>query len=87
MYVGDGGVFSTPDPTLRLTQEGGPLSIWHVPPWLKECGLTYHGKAERWLPDDRLQAVARGQEFVSDIGNREDAKDWLNMIISKDQIA
>ena len=87
LYVGDGGVFSTPDPTLRLTQEGGPLSVWRVPPWLRECGLTYHGNAERWLPDDRLKAVARGQEFVSDIGDRDDAKDWLNMIISKDQSA
>jgi hypothetical protein len=85
LYLGSGGVFSTPDPALRLTQQGGPLSVWRVPPWLKECGVTYHGNADRWLLDDRLQAVARGQEFVTDISGREDAKDWLNMIISQEQ--
>lgn len=83
LYVGEGRVFSKPAPELRLTQEGGPLSVWQVPPWLRACGLTFHGDVKRWLPNDRLQSVARGQEFVCDIGNCQDAKDWLCRILAK----
>lgn len=82
LYLGEGNVFTKPDPELRLTQEGGPLSIWRVPAWLKDCGLTYHRKPDRWLPDNRLKSVARGQEFVCDIGNRQDAREWLDHVIA-----
>ena len=86
LYLGKGGVFKELHHGLRLTQDGGPLSIWNVPSWLKECGLTYHRAPKRWLPDNRLQCVARGQEFVSDIADRSDAKDWLEELISKDSV-
>lgn len=66
---------------LRLTAPGSPMpSLWAVPPWLDPLrggtGLTYH-PAERWNPDGTLRSAARGQEFVADVGNRQDAVDWL----------
>jgi hypothetical protein len=39
--------------------------------------LSFHGKPERWLANDRLEVVARGQEFVADIGDDATARDWL----------
>ena len=32
--------------------------------------------------DGCLQSVARGQEFVTDIGERKDARDWLAGVIA-----
>lgn len=59
--------------------------MWCVPEWLRETGLSYHHKAERWLPGNRLQSVARGQEFVTDIGARDDvrgeAQNWADRIM------
>ena len=65
---------------LRLTVPGGPVSLWNVPPWLKRGGLSYHDRAERWLPGNRLQSVARGQEFVADVGNRAAPRAWLKQL-------
>lgn len=67
---------------LRLTVPDGPPSLWQVPAWLRETGLSYHSKADRWLPEDRLQSVARGQEFVADAGERDDARRWAAQIIA-----
>lgn len=66
---------------LRLTVPEGPPSLWRVPPWLGETGLSYHARTERWLPEWRLQSVARGQEFVADIGARNDAREWAARIV------
>lgn len=66
---------------LRLTVPEGPASLWRVPEWLRETGLSYHDRADRWLPDGRLQSVARGQEFVADVGEREDARAWVGEIV------
>ena len=81
IYVGSGTTARTAKKELRLTQEGGPLSIWRIPSWLQETGLTYHDKVHRWLPDRRLNVVARGQEFVTDIGSNPDALSWLKATI------
>ena len=81
LYVGAGTTSQRSPDALRLTTQGGPLSTWHVPPWLREVGLTYHLRSERWLADDRLKAVARGQEFVADIQNHERAQDWLQGVM------
>jgi hypothetical protein len=55
-------------------------SLWSVPDWLNPkaggVGMTYHGD-HRWHDDGQLQAAARGQEFVADIGDRQDAITWL----------
>ncbi len=78
IYRGAGAVASKDHETLRLTQPGGPLRHWIVPGWLRAAGLSFHGKPERWLADNRLEVVARGQEFVADIGNDAPARDWLD---------
>ena len=71
---------SSPD-GLRLTApDAKQLSRWAVPDWLNPkrggCGLTYH-PSERFSADGHLRAAARGQEFVADIGEREDAREWV----------
>jgi len=73
LWIGTGRSAARADPGLRLTRTGaaGP-SGWQIPPWLTETGLSYHGRADRWSQDGaahHLAAVARGQEFVADIGD------------------
>ena len=67
LYVGEGKRARRADCRLRLTAPGENVSVWRVPPWLRKAGLTYHRAPERWLGEDRLRAVARGQEFVAAI--------------------
>ena len=81
VYIGTGAAARQASPDLRLTVEEGPPSLWHLPSFFAETGLSYHGKPARWLPGGRLQSVARGQEFVADIGEREDALEWTETII------
>lgn len=80
------GVMST---GVRLTLPGSSVpSLWAVPDWLHPAsggvGLSYHPDT-RWLPDGHLRAAARGQEFVADIGNRADARNWLVSLIGAQQ--
>ena len=82
-YIGMGQAARRASDTLRLTVPEGPPSLWQVPQWLFETGLSYHHRADRWREDGRLQSVARGQEFVSDNGNREDSRKWLSTIIAE----
>ena len=80
-YLGKGAKAAKASDTLRLTVPEGPPSLWQVPSWLRETGLSYHDRADRWREGDRLQSVARGQEFVADIGQRQDARNWLDAMI------
>lgn len=66
---------------LRLTRAAGPLSRWAVPPWLGRLGLSYHSKPTRWVGENELNAVARGQEFVCDIGDDPAAHGWVESVI------
>ncbi len=77
IYRGHGIAAGKDHAELRLTVEGGPLSLWRIPSWLRETGLSYHGAAERWLPNGNLKSVARGQEFVADVGERTEPRHWL----------
>lgn len=81
-YIGRGSMARLAHGILRLTVPEGPPSLWQVPPWLRETGLSYHDRADRWHGAGRLQSVARGQEFVADIGNRADAAHWLDTIVA-----
>ncbi len=81
-WSGRGGLAQSASGELRLTVPGGPLSHWRVPSFMRKCGLSYHGNAERWHGDGTLTAVSRGQEFVCDTGEREDAKVWLASILA-----
>lgn len=82
IYCGRGRCASRASEALRLTVPGGPPSLWRRPGWLAHGGLSYHDRPERWIagPDKRLQSVARGQEFVADIGNRAAPRRWLDEI-------
>jgi hypothetical protein len=82
LWRGEGQVAARASAALRLTVPGGPPSHWHRPNWLKRGGLTYHDRPDRWLPGRQLKSVARGQEFVADIGRREAPRRWLADIIA-----
>ncbi|WP_338242526.1 hypothetical protein [Aurantiacibacter hainanensis] len=82
LYEGAGRVASQASEALRLTVPEGPPSLWNVPRWLHETGLSYHHRADRWRECGRLQSVARGQEFVADIGDRADAREWLAGVVA-----
>ena len=77
--------FGVLNPGLRLTAPASTQpSLWAVPQWLDPLrggtGMTYH-PAERWNHDGTLRSAARGQEFVADVGDRQDAIDWLLQIL------
>jgi len=82
IYCGRGVSNAPASDDLRLTVPEGPPSLWQVPAWMFETGLSYHGKPDRWLPENRLQSVARGQEFVADVEERADAQQWAAQIIA-----
>ena len=72
---------------VRLTQSGSKQpSRWSVPPWLDPTkggvGLTYN-PLPRWNCHGGLQAAARGQEFVANIGSRDDAVEWLTRLFDE----
>lgn len=81
IYIGPGGTATRASEALRLTVPGGPPSLWQRPEWLKHGGLSYHDRAERWLRGGRLRSVARGQEFVADIGRRAAPRAWLAAVL------
>ena len=82
IYRGEGATAATATAALRLTVPGGTPSIWQRPHWLRPGGLSYHDRADRWLPGGRLRAVSRGQEFVADIGRRKAPREWLANVIA-----
>ncbi|MEO1047428.1 MAG: hypothetical protein AAFW59_03775 [Pseudomonadota bacterium] len=83
IWRGEGGTANRASEALRLTVPGGPPSLWRRPAWLKRGGLSYHHRPERWLQGGKLQSVARGQEFVADIGRRQAPRDWLESVIAE----
>lgn len=83
IWRGGGRVANRASDALRLSVPGGPPSLWQRPAWLKHGGLSYHDRADRWLRAGRLKSVARGQEFVADIGRRKAPREWLKKIIAE----
>ncbi len=82
LYTGKGCLALATPPELRLSRVGKPLSCWRVPTWLRTAGLTFHGNPDRWIGDETLNVVGRGQEFVSDISKVPEAMAWLEHIKS-----
>lgn len=82
VWRGEGVTARRASDALRLTVPGGPPSLWRRPNWLKRGGLSYHDREDRWLPAGRLKSVARGQEFVADIGRRQAPQQWLEQVIA-----
>ena len=83
VYAGPGRQAARASEALRLTVPEGPPSLWARPAWLKRGGLTYHDRADRWLRGGRLRSVARGQEFVADIGRRQAPRAWLARVLEE----
>lgn len=87
IWHGEGCTAAWASDALRLTVPGGPPSLWQRPDWLKPGGLSYHDRADRWIRakngGPKLQSVARGQEFVADIGRRSAPRKWLEAVIAK----
>jgi hypothetical protein len=77
IYIGRGCAATTTPSCLRLSIPGEQISRWRVPHWLRAAGLTYHGRSDRWLDDETLILVGRGQEFVSNISTTPAAFAWL----------
>jgi hypothetical protein len=82
IWFGPGSVAASAPDALRLTRAGGPLNLWQVPPWLRQRGLTYHDRPERWIGRTGLDSAKRGQEFVCDIGKARAPRRWLEEIIA-----
>jgi hypothetical protein len=80
LYLGSGVKAKSAHPALRLTKPGGPLSVWSIPAWLKEAGLTFHGDPDRWIGENELHVASRGQEFISNIGDQAGPREWFRMI-------
>ncbi|MGY4496938.1 hypothetical protein ACVWYH_000865 [Bradyrhizobium sp. GM24.11] len=80
LYLGAGAKARTAHPHLRLTKLGASPSVWRVPSWLKIAGLTYHSNPARWTNEQELIVASRGQEFVSNIGDRPEARDRLRSV-------
>lgn len=83
LYLGRGAQSRRASSTLRLTAPEGPTSMWQVPSWLHDTGLTYHSAEWRWPAADRLQSVAKGQEFIANIDDHGEARSWLDSIIAE----
>lgn len=83
VFAGEGREAMHAGDVLRLTVSGGPPSLWRRPPWLKRGGLTYHDRPNRWMRGGLLRSVARGQEFVADIGRRCEPRDWLENVLTE----
>ena len=81
VWRGEGRVARWAHPELRLTVPGGPPTLWQRPEWLRRGGLSYHDRVDRWLRGGRLRSVARGQEFVADVGRRQAPREWLEAVI------
>lgn len=81
------GAFSQLTPDLVLTAPGVKAkSLWQLPGWLAPGAdgvgrLSYHGDSKRWTRQADgsvwLQTVAKGQEFVMDVGDDSEASAWL----------
>lgn len=87
--ISGAGVFTFYSNSLRLTAS---LALkpnqWHLPGWFYPFTgrkpLTYHTDLNRWQIDEqgvRLDAVARGQEFVLDCQDYPEAIEWVTSLI------
>ena len=83
LYVGTGRTAARASDALRLTAPGRTRRYWHVPPWLRDIGLSYHGADHAWPEPGILCSAAQGQEFVASIGDLAAPRRWLDAIIAE----
>ena len=84
------GCFARWMPKLQLTAPGQSRSVWRLPAWMNpnigKAPLSYHANPNRWRLDGDstlLESVAKGQEFVIDIGESTPARSWLSHLIEQ----
>ncbi|MEK8052677.1 hypothetical protein AACH10_20675 [Ideonella sp. DXS22W] len=84
------GCFVRWTPRLQLTAPGRSRSVWRLPAWMhpdvSQTALSYHTDPRRWQLDEQstlLQSVAKGQEFVIDVGTSALARRWLIQLIQQ----
>jgi hypothetical protein len=83
------GVFLNFKERLALTAPAGITpSQWEFPQWFYprdgKCPLTYHSDLARWQRTEnctRLNAVARGQEFILDTKDFPEAVRWIKGLL------
>ena len=83
------GVFQKYSERLALTASDGiKPSQWELPQWFYphdgKCPLTYHSDLARWKRTEwatRLNAVARGQEFILDTKDFPESVEWLKQLL------
>lgn len=84
LYVGKGAAAARATRALRLTVGDGPISLWKRPPWLRRGEITYFpDRDENWPEPDGMYRVGNGQEFVAEIGERREPREWLATIIEE----
>jgi hypothetical protein len=82
-----GGVVSTFDAKLVLTEPGRSRSVWLLPADFMPRSrppLTYHRSQWRWTKTKegcRLQSVSKGQEFVLDLGPYPEVHRWAEATV------
>jgi hypothetical protein len=89
LAVPGAGVFPKWSSNLQLTAPGFTRSVWDLPGWMMpgrglSAPLTYHGRLSRWqaIGDRvRLESVAKGQEFVQDVGTNQHALAWVQQLL------
>lgn len=86
-----GGAFERWHPLLDLSaEESATKSLWRLPAWAGpregKGRLSYHTDAQRWREEPErgtvtLQTVAKGQEFVLDVGQDPSALGWVEQLV------
>ena len=91
LVVPGAGVFSQYRESLALSRTGCPPSAWRLPRWFYPTGdrspLSCHPR-NLWQHDENYAYVQRrgpGQEFVLDLQEYPEAKDWTSNLI-KDSV-
>ncbi len=72
----------------QLTAPGESRSVWRLPSWMDPTStpglsMSYHRNPTRWRKDGEhtlLQSVAKGQEFVIDVGDSTEARQWIDSL-------
>lgn len=81
------GLFDTLKQQMVLTAAGRSRSVWCLPRSFyphSGLGLSYHRDLKRWAltPNSALlRTVAKGQEFVVDVREDPDLRDWVSRLI------
>jgi len=83
LYVGAGRRARQASAPLRLTVPEGPVTMWHRPPWLRRAEISYFPDKDANWPEGRMYRVGNGQEFVADVGDREEPRAWLAQVLAE----